>query len=73
MPAGTPLAIVKRLATDIDRAAHTPSVKEKLESVGWLINTLPPEESMAHLKKQMEMGARLMKQAGIKPGSGINS
>jgi tripartite-type tricarboxylate transporter receptor subunit TctC len=73
VPAGTPQAIVKRLATDIDRAAHTPAVKEKLESVGSLINTLPPEEFMAHLKRQMEQGARLMKQAGIKPGSGIDS
>jgi tripartite-type tricarboxylate transporter receptor subunit TctC len=69
-PTGTPQPIVRRLATEIERAAHTPSVKEKLESVGSLINTLPPEEFTVHLRRQMELGARMMKQAGIKPGTG---
>jgi tripartite-type tricarboxylate transporter receptor subunit TctC len=71
-PAGTPPAIVKRLATEIERAANMPDVKGKLESVGSLINVMPPDLFAADLKKQMVTAERLMKQAGIKPGSGVD-
>ena len=66
-PAGLPQPIVRRLATEIDRAAHTPSVKDKLESVGSLINTLPAEKFGEELKRQFEIAARQMKAAGVRP------
>jgi tripartite-type tricarboxylate transporter receptor subunit TctC len=71
-PAGTPPAIVRRLYTEIDRAAQMPDIKGKLESVGSLINTVPPDQFAADLKKQFATAERLMKQAGIKPGSGVD-
>jgi tripartite-type tricarboxylate transporter receptor subunit TctC len=66
-PAGLPQPIVKRLSSEIMKAAAIPEVVDKLASVGSLINTLPPEQFAAELKKQVEVAARLMKSAGISP------
>lgn len=66
-PAGLPEPIVKRLAGEIIKAANSPEVKNKLESVGTMINTAPPEEFAAAIKRHIATAARLMKAAGIKP------
>jgi tripartite-type tricarboxylate transporter receptor subunit TctC len=71
--AGTPRPIVERLASEIDRVVKTPEVKAKIEASGSLINTLPPDEFAAQLKRLMDLAGRLVKRAGIKPGAAIDS
>ena len=66
VPAGTPAAIVERLATEINRGLKLPDVREKLGHVGAETIGSTPEELAAFVRKESEKFARLIKVSGAK-------
>jgi tripartite-type tricarboxylate transporter receptor subunit TctC len=66
-PAGLPQPIVRRMETELIRAASDAGVKAKLLTAGVLIDTLPADRFAAAIRRDIEMSARLIKAAGIQP------
>jgi tripartite-type tricarboxylate transporter receptor subunit TctC len=65
-PAGTPKAIVDRLNAEIVRALHTAEVHERLATQGGNeIVTGTPEEFATLIRSDLQMYAKLIKDAGI--------
>jgi tripartite-type tricarboxylate transporter receptor subunit TctC len=65
-PAGTPKAIVDRLNAEIVRALHTAEVHERLVTQGGNeIVTGTPEEFATLIRSDLQMYAKLIKDAGI--------
>ncbi len=65
-PAGTPEAVVQKLAKAVIAAMATPEVKERLRSLGLVAVGAPPAEFTAFLKTDYEHWARVIKLAGVK-------
>ncbi len=66
-PANLPQALVRRLNTEINKAAGAPEVKAKLDAAGFLVVGTTPEELAAINKADIERAGRLVKAAGIQP------
>lgn len=66
-PAGLPQLIVKRLYDELHKAATLPEVSEKLDALGIPVDTLNPAEFSNHIKRTLEVTAKLMKAARIEP------
>jgi tripartite-type tricarboxylate transporter receptor subunit TctC len=64
-PAGTPRAIIERLAAEFARAAHDPKFVVGLDSYGVEPLGLTPEEFTAFLKEDMALWAEAVKIAGV--------
>ena len=65
-PAGTPKAIVDRLNLEIVKAMHAPDVRERLVTQGGNeVVTGTPEELAALIKSDLQMNAKLIKDARI--------
>ena len=65
-PRGTPPDIVLRLNTESQRALHAPEIRERLEALGGVPVSGPPEEAAAFLKAEYEQWGRVIREAGIK-------
>lgn len=66
-PAGTPDAIVKKLADEVRTIVNLPDVSPRLKQAGFEINPSTPEEMRATLQSDYAMWGRVVKAAGIKP------
>lgn len=66
-PAGTSGPIVDRLARDIARALQTAETKERLAVEGATPIGSTPDEFAAHLRRETEKWAGVVKMAGLKP------
>lgn len=66
-PAGMQPAVVARLHDAIARAVRSPEVSQKIEAGGEIPNGESPAEMAAEIKSVAEIGARLMKLAGVQP------
>lgn len=66
VPAGTPPALVERLATEINRGLTLPDVKERLASVGAEAVGSTPGELTKFVRAESEKFARLIKLSGAK-------
>ncbi len=65
-PAGTPKEVIARLYADLDRAIHSPDVREKLAQQGAEIRENTPEQTAAFLRSEMAKWARVIKESGAK-------
>jgi tripartite-type tricarboxylate transporter receptor subunit TctC len=65
-PAGTPTAVIDRLNAAVREALVKPETKERLSTMGAIIQSSSPEEFSAWLKKDAERWARVITAAGVK-------
>lgn len=65
-PAKTPKPIVDKIATEVARAMKSPDMAQRLAAEGSEAVGTTPKEFETHIKSEMEMWARVIKQAGIK-------
>jgi tripartite-type tricarboxylate transporter receptor subunit TctC len=65
-PAGTPMAIVNRLSTEIQRCMQQPEVKAKFLSAGVESVGTTPERFAAIVKAEMAKWGKLIKDTGIR-------
>ena len=65
-PAGTPKEVIARLYADLDRAIHSPGVREKLAQQGAEIRENTPEQTAAFLRSEMAKWAKVIKDSGAK-------
>ncbi len=66
-PAGTPLAVVKKLHDEVSKIMQQPSVQKKLESEGAKYYAMSPEAFGTFQKKESVRWGKIIKSAGIKP------
>jgi tripartite-type tricarboxylate transporter receptor subunit TctC len=64
LPAGSPREAVKRLNSDIARLLETPSVRERLVSLGFDAVGGSPEEFADYLSRESAKWARIVKETG---------
>jgi tripartite-type tricarboxylate transporter receptor subunit TctC len=65
-PAGTPLAIRRQISKEMARNLALPDVKERLHNLGFHVAPTTPEEHDKNLRADLELFARLVKEAGLK-------
>jgi tripartite-type tricarboxylate transporter receptor subunit TctC len=66
-PAGTPPAIVEKIAQDVQRAWASPEVKERLGKMGLDPMPMTPAEFKAFVKSEVESASQVLKAAGVVP------
>jgi tripartite-type tricarboxylate transporter receptor subunit TctC len=67
-PAGTPPAIIERLQRDVARSLTNPDFRKKFDDVGFELTSRTPAEFAAALPAETQQWAKVIKDAGIKPG-----
>jgi tripartite-type tricarboxylate transporter receptor subunit TctC len=65
-PAGTPPALVERIAADVRRALSQPELRERLTAVGAEPMSMTPAEFSRFVQSEIEDSARIARAAGIK-------
>jgi tripartite-type tricarboxylate transporter receptor subunit TctC len=68
-PAGTPKAIVNRMASEIARVVKLPEIQERIFNAGGEPHYLGPEEFTKYLHDDVKRWAPLIKEAGATPQS----
>jgi tripartite-type tricarboxylate transporter receptor subunit TctC len=66
-PKGTPKPIVDKLEAAMIQALQTPEVRQRIESVGFVIPPLGTNAYNNFLKSEIELWTNLIKKSGIKP------
>lgn len=66
-PAGLPRPIVDRLAREMSIILQKPDVKKKLESMQMIAHSSTPEQFAAFYQEQVELYARVLREAGVQP------
>jgi tripartite-type tricarboxylate transporter receptor subunit TctC len=66
-PAGTPKAIVNRMAADIARVVKLPEIQERIYNAGGEPRYLGPDEFTKYLNDDVKRWAPLIKEAGATP------
>ena len=65
-PAGTPQAVLQRLANDITAILDSPETQKRFENEGADVLRMTPEQFGRHMTAETERWTRVVKQAGIK-------
>ena len=66
VPAGTPKAIVTKIAADIKRMMVHPETSKRVQELGFDIVASTPEEFTAQVKSEIEKWGRVIKASGLK-------
>jgi tripartite-type tricarboxylate transporter receptor subunit TctC len=66
-PKGTPKPVLDKLEAAMIQALQTPEVKQRIESVGFVIPPLGANAYNNFLKSEIELWTNLIKKSGIKP------
>ncbi|MCE2646630.1 MAG: tripartite tricarboxylate transporter substrate binding protein, partial [Burkholderiaceae bacterium] len=66
-PAGTPPAIVQRLAAELVKTQSQPAVAERVRASGFIPKVLGPQEFGALHRTDYARIEKIIKDAGIKP------
>ena len=66
-PKGTPKPVLDKLEAAMIQALQTPEVKQRIESVGFVIPALGSNAYVSFLKSELELWTSLIKKSGIKP------
>jgi len=66
-PKGTPKIVLDKLEAAMIQAMQAPEVKQRLESVGFIIPPLGSNAYNTFLKSEIDLWVTLIKKAGIKP------
>lgn len=64
-PAGTPEAIISKLAAALQKTLDTPEVKARIAQLGGEIQTAKPEAAQQFVRQQTTLWARLVRERGI--------
>ena len=67
VPKGTPQPIVDKLEAAITTAMQLPAIKQRMDSIGFVIPTLGSKAYTAFVKAERERWTQVIKTAGIKP------
>ena len=67
VPKGTPQPIVDKLEAAITTAMQSPAIKQRMDSIGFVIPTLGSKAYTAFVKAERERWTKVIKIAGIKP------
>ena len=65
-PAGTPKFIVNKLSAEIKTILQRPDVQERMLAAGVYVNYLSPAESSKRITRELNMWAKVIKDANIK-------
>jgi tripartite-type tricarboxylate transporter receptor subunit TctC len=66
MPAGTPPAVINRLAAELTRIIRSPEVRERLVSQGAEVYTMSPAEFTTFFERERKQWAGVVAQGGVK-------
>ena len=66
VPAGTPPAVVNRLAAELTRIIRSPEVRERLVAQGAEVRTMTPAEFTSFFDQERARWATVVNQAGVK-------
>jgi tripartite-type tricarboxylate transporter receptor subunit TctC len=66
-PAGTPRAVVNRINAEVTRILGLPDVRQRLDSYDFQVVTSTPAELDRMLRDDIEVFARIAKEAGLRP------
>ncbi|MFM9969138.1 MAG: Bug family tripartite tricarboxylate transporter substrate binding protein [Burkholderiales bacterium] len=66
-PAGVPAAIAKRIETEMQKALATPEVRARMKEISFFPDGMALEEMGAQRRKDLEVVAKAIKAAGLKP------
>ena len=66
-PAGTPPAVVKRLAAEVAAVLALPDIREKMKGLGAEVVGNSPAEFAAFMDKESAKWGRVVREANIKP------
>jgi tripartite-type tricarboxylate transporter receptor subunit TctC len=64
VPAGTPPAVVRRIAAEVRAAVQLPDVRDRIAAMGFEVRDSSPEAFAAVYKKELPIWERLIKQSG---------
>ena len=67
VPAGTPAAIVDRLAADLAKAVQAPDAQKRLAGVGYEIPVMKRDEFAAYVRRELAKWAKIAQETGAKP------
>lgn len=67
LPAKTPQPVIDRVAQEIEKAVKTPEMIDRLNKAGGVPAYLGPADFEAHMRRELPIWAKVIKQAGIKP------
>jgi tripartite-type tricarboxylate transporter receptor subunit TctC len=67
VPAGTPQAIIDRIAEDMRTAVQSEDVKGRLAAVGYDVSNMPRAEFVAYIHAELAKWAKIAKETGAKP------
>jgi tripartite-type tricarboxylate transporter receptor subunit TctC len=65
-PAGTPKSIIYKLSAEIRSILQRPDVQERMLAAGVYVNYLSPAESSKRITRELNMWAKVIKDANIK-------
>ena len=66
-PKGTPKPVLDKLEAAMVQALQTPEVRQRLESVGFVVPTPGSAAYVSFLKSEIDQWVSLIKKSGIKP------
>jgi tripartite-type tricarboxylate transporter receptor subunit TctC len=66
-PAGTPRAIVNQINKEVERILELADVKDRLQSISFVLAPSTPEECNQILRSQIETLSVLVADAGLRP------
>lgn len=66
VPAGTPAAVITKLREELDRAAASPDVREKLRTAGFEGSSMGGEAFAAYVRRELDKWAKVVKEVGVK-------
>jgi len=66
MPAGTPPAVIAKLAAEVTRIIRSPEVRERLVSQGAEVYTMSPTEFASFFERERKNWASVVAQGGVK-------
>jgi tripartite-type tricarboxylate transporter receptor subunit TctC len=67
VPAKTPRDVVNRLQAEVEKALASPEVKERFARLGADAWTMKPDQFDAYIRKEVDVNAKLVANAGLKP------
>ena len=64
-PAGTPRAVVSKIAADTAKVLAQPDIKKRIDELGMVVVASKPEEFDAFIQAEMKRWARVISEAKI--------
>ena len=64
-PRGVPQAILERLHAELVKIMTATDTRERLERLGMTVRASSPEEFLSHLKSEMELWGKVVRESGI--------